>query len=528
MPLFDKIRKQTDSTFAKVLFVLIVLTFVFWGVVNPNAPQATTLAEVNGVRILNTQVNQLASQYGGDNNKDEEEQQKQIALQSLITAEAMTQEATNLGIRVSNQEKSYYLLQDKRLEDENGFNAERYEKDIKGRGFQNKALYEEVLGKALIADKLLQVISKGAFYTEGSLQKLYTKRFTTYDVSVIKISELNLKTALSDTIEDEKIDTALSEDAEELKAIYEKDLAAKYKIPKRVKYEDAEVAFGKDLPKEEARKKIEALQKALNEAAQNTEKVETPPENTATPDEQTPENEAPAENKAVDFSEVAKLQNVDFTPASVGVEKENFLDEKLATVAFELETNVFSDIIETDTGFHLIRVTEIIEKVDKEFDDVKRDIAKEFVLGIVAEIRAESLATEIQKEWNESPKEIKNLIQTDERKSFNLKVEKSPFPFSAIQASEVFLQLLGVDSDTIQAEFNKDPAKGVLAPQKEAGGWVVVRINKKTLPTKKQFEANKLELKAQIQLEFVLNYQQDLLKRSEIDNRLEKQNQEQQ
>ena len=56
MPLFDKIRKQTDSTFARVFFVIIVLTFVFWGLVNPNAPQAETYAEVNGIRILNTQV----------------------------------------------------------------------------------------------------------------------------------------------------------------------------------------------------------------------------------------------------------------------------------------------------------------------------------------------------------------------------------------------------------------------------------------------------------------------------------------
>ena len=519
MPLFDKIRKQTDSTFARVLFVLIVLTFVFWGVVNPNAPQATTLAEVNGVRILNTQVNQLASQYGGDSNKEEEEEQKQIALQALITAEAMTQEATEMGIRVSNKEKSYYLLQDKRLEDENGFNSDRYEKDIKGRGFQNKALYEEVLEKALIADKLLQIVSKGSFYTTAQLKNLHYKRFTTYEASVVKISELNLKNVLSDTIKEEEIDIELNENEEGIRATYEKDLAAKYKIPQRVKYEEAIVGFGSDQPKEEAKKKIESLQLALNQASQNDEKPNV--------DTQNPEEDLSGQANEVNFSEIAKTQNIDFVPASVGVEQENFLSEKIGQAAFELETNTFSEIIETEESFHIIRVTEKIEKIDKEFDDVKRDIAKESVLSIVAKNEAERLAKEIKEDWKKSPKKIRELIANESRKPLNLKVEKTRSPFSALQAAEVFMQTLGVDSNTIQDEFNKNPGVGLLEPQKEAGGWVIVRINKKTLPTEKEFAKRKEVLKAQVQLEFVVNYQQDLLKRAEIDNRLEKQKQQQ-
>ena len=62
MSIFENIRSQTNSTAARVLFVVVVLVFVFWGVGGNTGPRSTVYAEVNGKRITNAETQLFASQ----------------------------------------------------------------------------------------------------------------------------------------------------------------------------------------------------------------------------------------------------------------------------------------------------------------------------------------------------------------------------------------------------------------------------------------------------------------------------------
>ena len=112
MAMMESIRRSTDSVWMKLVFGIIVLVFVFWGI-GATGPTNTEVATVNGSRITDTELHQRMRSIptGGAQDDDQLRVLQQEVIQQLIREEVLNQEAERLGLEVSPTEIALYLWQ---------------------------------------------------------------------------------------------------------------------------------------------------------------------------------------------------------------------------------------------------------------------------------------------------------------------------------------------------------------------------------------------------------------------------------
>lgn len=159
-----------------VLFFIIIITFVFWGVGTNDKDQLRVVAEIGSDRITSNEFwlahrNMLDSyreMYKGKS-LDEIEQQvniKQKVLNSLIDEKVLLLSAKELDIVVSNEE-----LQEAIVRNPNFIRDGVFRKDIYLRTLANNRLtpeaYENMLRKQLTMQRMYTMIIMGVDVTEA-------------------------------------------------------------------------------------------------------------------------------------------------------------------------------------------------------------------------------------------------------------------------------------------------------------------------------------------------------------------------
>lgn len=118
---------------------------------------------------------------------------KQLVLNSLVTREALSKKAEELGLLVSDQELLEVIKNNPNFQKDGKFSLELYKETLQRLNLTPEE-YEEIVRKSLMAQKVLKLIDKGVYVLpeEIELQKKYTATLFSGKLYIVKPKDVKL------------------------------------------------------------------------------------------------------------------------------------------------------------------------------------------------------------------------------------------------------------------------------------------------------------------------------------------------
>lgn len=380
-----KTKKNQESHFsfktivAYVIFGAIILVFALFGITpdRMGSDLGGNAALVNGEAIsvasFRRQFDMIQNSSGLDLNQFPASQRELFArelkrrtLEQMILKEGIFQKAKELGVHVSDEELRRAITSIPSFQDKGRFKRSLYEAYLQGTN-QTPNVFEREIRKELIAQRLQDL-----FMAANGLSTEATDGLKSLDQVEVSFRYASVNTndlAEQVRISSSDIEKALSEEADQVKALYEKK---KLDYFSQAKVKARHILIASEMSQE-------SKEAAQNKLAQLKEEL-------------TVEN----------FSEMAKKYSDD--PGSkvkggdLGFFEKGRMVPAFEKVAFSLKPGVLSEPVQTEFGYHVILVDEKEEGGQKPFEAVQKDVAKEYlasksVAALMDELKA-SLAEE--------------------------------------------------------------------------------------------------------------------------------------
>lgn len=485
--MLDNIRINARSWGVKIIFGIIIVVFVFWGVGNMTGGRGSGLAHVNGEAITLAEYQKVLSRTLGAQARNNPEilsnaelfnELKRMQLDEMMLALARKQEAGRLGLLVTAHELKKYLYHMPEFQDTSGrFNEELYKMKLASVQISPDAFLQE-LENELLETKLMIYIGMSSGITEAEARLQYDfgmeKRFADY--VLFDLAQYKAKAGIGD---------------EEIAAYYDAN-KENFRLPVRAALEyllitPETLAKGYAVSDAEA----EAYYKEHQEVFRTPEmflarmiSIAAPPENSTEPgaDKLTAEAEArmnevlAALEAGENFSELAVKYSDDKESGSkggelgwleVGQTGHDSLDEAIRT----LKPGETSAVLRSALGFHLLMMEDRkpsgIPPFAEVADQIKSGLAKE---------RADEDFTGVQKAAEDALHLDTPLAELAAK--FSLPLEKT-----GLLPRDDLTRRLGVDkeySDVLVNAIAEAVASGKAAtipvPLNVKNGIVLVRI----------------------------------------------------
>lgn len=382
--MLERIREGSQGPWAMAIIALIVLSFVFAGVGSYlTSPGTSAVATVNGEEISAQELDrayqnqraQMESQFGESaaqlfSSEEYLANFRRNALDRLIAEKLIQQQATELGLRVSDEQIRDTIVQMPEFQFGGQFDNERFQTILRQNGF-SPTDFRNYLRVQMTQNQLAAALTTSAFSLDSEVELANTLQRQTRDAKYAVVSA----DAFADSVEvsEEDIDAfynnniASFDTEEKVKLAYVKlsveDLKSRVSVDEdavRTYYENNLASYGKEEERrvshilielgddvDAARAEIEALKAQLDDGA--------------------------------DFATLASENSDDTFSAENGGDLDfitpEMMDAAFDEAAFSLESvGDISDIVETDFGFHIIKLTDINEAQTKSFEEVADDI----------------------------------------------------------------------------------------------------------------------------------------------------------
>ena len=384
--MLEKIREGSQGPVAKVILGAVILSFALAGI-GSYLGQTTEqpVAEVNGIKISQTEFSRafqnersrLEQQFGEYFTQIAADptymaQIRQGVIDRLVQQELQSQLAAELGLRVSDEsvrktilELPYFKIGDK-------FNNDRYLQVIRQMNFQPDA-FREYLRDDMTRSQLVSAVAGTDFALPNELKSAIALQQQTRSIDYLVIDkqamqadvevteqevadyyELNAGQFLSPELisvnyielNADDIDVAsVSED--DVKAYYEQS-KAQYVEPEKRRVSHILIDNSDD--DDAAKAKAESLLAQLNAGA--------------------------------DFAELAETSSDDIVSAEMGGDLEwierDVMEPAFEDAAFALQNKGdYSDVVASEFGYHIIKLTDLQTQQVKPFDEVKADLRAE-------------------------------------------------------------------------------------------------------------------------------------------------------
>ncbi len=180
--MLDIIRQGARSLAVKVIFGIIILVFIFWGVGNFNKAPQHTAAEVNGENIsLNDVMREVRANIDNyrrsvpdfSSNVEAQKRFKELIVRELVFSALRRQEAKRLGIFVSRVELGAVISRIGMFHDDQGkFDPERYKLALKNRGL-TVAEFQDGYRNTLLEEKLMALVTAGVQVSEAEARTAF-------------------------------------------------------------------------------------------------------------------------------------------------------------------------------------------------------------------------------------------------------------------------------------------------------------------------------------------------------------------
>ena len=192
--MLNVMRKHASSWMIKVILFAIVIVFIFWGVGSFRSRQASKVATVNGEiisitdfrRAYNNLIDQYRQRFGSSLNDGMIEMLhiKKQTVNQLIDRAILLQEATKLGLQVSNAEVAQRIMDTPIFQNNGTFDNHRYI-NILSQVHLTPEEFEADQKNALLGQKLTQIIMGGAKVSEAEARQWFDWQNTSVDVAYV-------------------------------------------------------------------------------------------------------------------------------------------------------------------------------------------------------------------------------------------------------------------------------------------------------------------------------------------------------
>jgi len=188
-------RTWGRSSAVKVLFIILMIAFAFWGVGTGLAMRVHPIATVNGNRILATELDRETEQmkrtltqiYGANaqqvlNNIN----LRQEALNQIVEQRLIAEEARHLGIRVSDQSLADKIAAEPNFQQNGAFDPDRYEEILRDNDLLPSD-YENSLRGSMMQDALRQMVDQGVQVSDAEARHAYDLRNEKVKLAYVQI-----------------------------------------------------------------------------------------------------------------------------------------------------------------------------------------------------------------------------------------------------------------------------------------------------------------------------------------------------
>jgi len=377
--MLQNIRENFQGTMAKVIIAIIIVPFALFGIesIFNRSGGAQAAAKVNGEEIaeqelqraIAIQKNQLAAQMGDsfDMSTIKDELIRGPALDSLIKQALITQDAEDQKIVISDKRITDVITESSYFQTEGKFDPARYRDLLAGSGL-TPTTYKTLLEKEYLIKQIASGLSESAFVTpkEVDIAAGLAQQTRDFEYLLIDTRELQNKVAVSD---------------DEIAAYFEKHKAG-YRTPEQVNLAYLELDKEKmlqDIKIDEPLIKDQYKQEADNFVSKERRRVShiliEPKEDGS---QQSKIDAIKTKIDAgEDFAELAKTQSEDVGSKANGgdlgyTEGDAFpkeFEQALKTLALNAVTQ-----IKTESGLHLVKLTEFTKTEMPNFEEAKSRI----------------------------------------------------------------------------------------------------------------------------------------------------------
>lgn len=374
--MLQSIRDRLTGPIVWFVIGLICIPFAFWGIESFRTDGGDpVVAQVGDQEITQAQFRagyeqryrQLQQLLGENFSPDmiDQARLRQNVLDDMVQESVMRQYTREAGYRASDAAVFGYLSSIPQFQQDGKFSAQIY-KDLLARQGMQPQRFESQLRESLVIDQLRESVVDSAFVTPAEAQLAYRISAQSRDVAVAVVSADKFRDQVSVSQEQiaqryeeqksrfkaaERIRLAYVEldlaalppaqnpGAEVLKVMYDAEKDSRFSTAEERKARHILVSFGAD--KSAAKRKIEQIAAQLKGGA--------------------------------DFAEIARAQSDDTGSRQAGGDlgwvRRGMMTASFEEALFGLPQGQLSEPVETEFGWHLIRVDEIRQPTVKSFDD---------------------------------------------------------------------------------------------------------------------------------------------------------------
>ncbi len=462
--MLEAMRRNASSFLIQILFAVIVIVFVFWGV-NTGGERAQPVAEVNGQTILDGTFMRayqdrvrFAQRYNRDLGEAEIEQIKNDVLDNLIVRELILQAAEDEGIVVSDHELALHIMGMRQFQDDEGrFDKELYQAELQ-RYRQSKATFEENQREDLLVQRMETLIRRAVQVSEAEVREQYDKEHHELNLEFLRISSTLFRTDVDAS--EERVAAYAEDNDNDCRKYYDDNYERLYHKPKRVKASQIFMAVGPDAP--------QAL----------VDKVEARMADVL----------ARVEAESASFADLAAEYSEHRTAAfagDLGYFDENragdpYGEEAFKAAVFALDAGDTTGVIETSLGLHIVRVEEVEEATDNAYEDVKLEIAERLLVDEEAPEMARQFAEELAVPFSQGDD------PTDRMDAKNLRVQET----GLFAVGEPSIPRVGSSPAILAAALTQEEmGKGPPTAFRVFDNWIVFRVVEEKLPDAFGYEA---------------------------------------
>jgi peptidyl-prolyl cis-trans isomerase D len=404
--MFDFVRTHRNWMMLFIL-VLILPSFVFFGIQGYNSyvDKDGALATVDGAPItqqeydvaLRDRVERLRQGLGPnfDPKLLETPEARAAVLDQLVLDRALASEATKSNVVITVDRMREFIANIPAFQQDGKFSYDRYKAFLASRG-QSEAAFEQSLRNDLRKQTFVQAVVESAITPKQVIERIERILLEQREIRELRFPAEQFASKASVT------DAQIAE--------YYQANRTQFEIPEGVRVEyvvlSPETISGSATITEEAAKKYYDENKARygTEEQRRASHILITPEGSDKAAARKKAEEILAKVKAApnDFAKLARENSKDPGSAAQGGDLGFFgrgmMVKPFEETVYRLNNGEISDIVETDFGFHIIRVTEIKPAQAKPLADVRVDIERELK------------SQQAQKNFTEAADQFTNLV----------------------------------------------------------------------------------------------------------------------
>ena len=428
--MLEKFRSYAQTKAAQVILALILIPFALFGIDSylNQAGNNLSIAKVNGYKIAlpeyNRAIENVRNRMMSEGKKVDPAmfdsfEFRESVVDGLISKQLVNNDIKKSKFKITDQQLSQYIIGMPEFQKEGKFSQELYDKVLQNNQLTPKK-FEESIRNDLLIQQVRDGLQKLTFIPPNNLAETLKATSQQREISVaeFKTKEYMAKANIAE---------------KDIQAFYDQN-KTKFLAPEQVKAEFVVFSLANILPTINVTDdEIKAFYKTNSDKYQNQQQREASHILIAASKNAAPAEKAKAKAKAEDllsqirknpkqFEELATKYSQDPESAKKGGELGAFgrgmMVKPFDDAVFSMKVNEISNIVESDFGYHIIKLTKIIGEGGG-FDAMKPQIKAELIYQKGQEKFA-ALAEEFSNKVYEQSSSLDAVS-----KKFNLPIQKT-------------------------------------------------------------------------------------------------------